>query len=453
MSKSLQRTSYRDPNSSVRVEDGRLTRTFSREGEEAFRSAHDAGVLPAMVDEGLLVPYSVVTENRFEVQSELIPFVSYPSEWTASMLRDAGVLTLALARRLLAAGFHLRDSSAYNVVFRGADPVFVDLGSIGMGQTPLWTGYGQFCDHFLNPLLVEAKLDVPFRELWTLEGVSVGTTSKLLRGRRSIGSGAFRNVKLRARLESDYTDVEASVRTSARRDLSLRPEQVDNIMAGLARTLESMDLGQESHWSDYETTNSYNESEEAERDRLIREFCSRIESPRIGIDVGTNAGRHAAVMAESFETVVALDSDSSVVDIARTRFSAGDSRSRIFPVVGDLADPTPGRGLMNDERNSLLDRLEGCDATLWMAVIHHLAIGRSIPLLALADLAAMLSPDHLIEFVTPEDQMCQLLIASRGGEIHPYSIDEFVSGFGKRFEVTQVGEALQGRPIFDLQTR
>ena len=29
MSKSLQRTSYRDPNSSVRVEDGRLTRTFS----------------------------------------------------------------------------------------------------------------------------------------------------------------------------------------------------------------------------------------------------------------------------------------------------------------------------------------------------------------------------------------------------------------------------------------
>jgi hypothetical protein len=106
---------------------------------------------------------------------------------------------------------------------------------------------------------------------------------------------------------------------------------------------------------------------------------------------------------------------------------------------------------MNDERNGLLDRLQGSDAVLWMAVIHHLAIGKSIPMSALADLAAMLSPDHLIEFVVPDDEMCQLLIASKGGEIHPYSIDEFVSSFGNRFEVTQVGEAIEGRPIFDLR--
>ena len=266
MPKIPQRTSYRDPSSTVRVEDGRLTRTFSPEGEEAFLSAHEAGVLAALVDDGLLVPYNVITENRFEVQSELIPFVSYPSEWSASMLRDAGELTLEVARRLWADGYHLRDASAYNVVFRGTDPVFVDLGSIGMGHTPLWVGYGQFCDHFLNPLLIETKLDIPFRELWTLEGVSVGTTSRLLKGRRSFGGGAFRNVKLRARLESEYTDVDASVRTSARRDLALRPEQVDNIMAGLAGTLSSLNLRHVSHWSDYEATNSYNDAEEAERE-------------------------------------------------------------------------------------------------------------------------------------------------------------------------------------------
>ena len=453
MSKIPQRTSYRDPSSTVRVEDGRLTRTFSPEGQDAFLAAHEAGVLPALVEDGLLIPYTVTTENRFEVQSELVPFVSYPSEWTASMLRDAGELTLAVARKLWAAGFHLRDASAYNVVFKGTDPVFVDLGSIGMGHTPLWIGYGQFCDHFLNPLLIEAKLGIPFRELWTLEGISVGTISKLLKGRDSFGGGVFRNVKLRARLESEYTDVEASVRTSARRDLGLRPEQVDNIMAGMAKTLESMDLGQESHWSDYETTNSYNDSEEAERDRTIREFCARVEFPRVGLDVGTNAGRHAAVMAESFDTVVALDSDASAIDIARARFSTNGSRSRIFPLIGDMADPTPARGFMNDERSGLLHRLEGCVAVLWMAVIHHLAIGRSIPLAALADLAAVLSPNHLIEFVGPEDPMCQLLIASKGGEIHPYSIDEFVSGFGKRFEVTQTGQAIEGRPIFDLQAK
>ena len=453
MPKIPQRTSYRDPSSTVRVEDGRLTRTFSPEGEEAFLSAHEAGVLAALVDDGLLVPYNVITENRFEVQSELIPFVSYPSEWSASMLRDAGELTLEVARRLWADGYHLRDASAYNVVFRGTDPVFVDLGSIGMGHTPLWVGYGQFCDHFLNPLLIETKLDIPFRELWTLEGVSVGTTSRLLKGRRSFGGGAFRNVKLRARLESEYTDVDASVRTSARRDLALRPEQVDNIMAGLAGTLSSLNLRHVSHWSDYEATNSYNDAEEAERHRVIRGFCSRIETPLVGLDVGTNAGRHAAVMAELVETVIALDADSSAIEIARARLSEGHSKSRIYPIVGDMANPTPGRGLMNEERSGLLERLENCDAVLWMAVIHHLAIGRSIPLAALADLAASISTNHLIEFVAPEDPMCQLLIASKGGEIHPYSIEEFVSAFGERFDVTQVGEAIEGRPIFDLQAR
>ena len=80
------------------------------------------------------------------------------------MLKDAALLHLELMRDALAAGFILKDSSAYNVQWLGVAPVFIDIPSIEpLGPGEPWVGYRQFCELFLYPLMLQAYRGVDFR--------------------------------------------------------------------------------------------------------------------------------------------------------------------------------------------------------------------------------------------------------------------------------------------------
>ncbi|MGH7606804.1 MAG: SAM-dependent methyltransferase, partial [Gemmatimonadales bacterium] len=52
------------------------------------------------------------------LEHEPVPFPSYPYEWPAEMLFEAGRLTLDLAERLVPEGLGLKDATPYNVLFR-----------------------------------------------------------------------------------------------------------------------------------------------------------------------------------------------------------------------------------------------------------------------------------------------------------------------------------------------
>jgi hypothetical protein len=369
------------------------------------------------------------------------------------MLRDAGLATLSVARRLWKSGFHLRDASAYNIVFDGAKPVFVDLGSVGAGHTPSWSAYGQFCDHFLNPLLIATQLDVPTKEILGLEGVSASVTSNLLYSFHRFGRGVLTNVKMRDRLEQKHESDTLEQRASVRRDLRLPPGAIDALMAKMERTLKRMTFGRDSHWVAYDGGNTYTNDQEEVRDAAIRRFAAASEPRAFAIDIGANTGRHSHILSESFSTVVSIDSDPAAVEAHRERLIETHRGSGVFPMVGDLANPTPAQGFMNEERASLIDRIANSDAAIWMAVIHHLSISRAIPLSGLAELAARLAPRHLVEFVGPEDPMAQLLSAGVNGEHHPYSVEVFENAFREHFAVEQVGQSQEHRTIFELRRK
>lgn len=444
-------SSYRDPRAWVKSADGLLSRHFDAEGGAAFRSAHDAGVLSDLTDAGLIPAYDIVSNEPLIVDVEPVPFVSYPGEWTSDMLRDAGLATLEVAQRLWSAGFHLRDASAFNIVFDGADPLFVDLGSVGSGHTPSWTAYGQFCDHFLNPILIESRTGLSYRKLWTLEGIPVDTAAAILHGRHRRARGVFSNVTLRARLENQHGSASVEERLAVRRELKLPASTVAALMDKVGGILSRAKLGSETTWSGYEESNSYSLETATVRDQAIADFASRNGGNR-AVDIGANIGRHTAVLANHFDHVVAIDFDEGAVSRHRERLK--DSlRSKVFPVVADMAAPSPALGLMNEERSSLLDRIGDSDAAIWMAVIHHLALSHSVPLRALAEMAGRIAPKHLIEFVEPEDPMAQLLSASRSGEHHPYSTSEFEAAFSDAFDVRLVGNSQDHRRLYEVVKR
>src|ERR1051326_209078 len=110
----LEPGSFRDPDSRVFTTDGRVLRLLSEQGLADWRELSSTGL-----GDELVGGVAGVLEH------DVIPFVSYPYEWTFSMLRDAALLQLGLLRRALDQGLILKDSTPYNVQFRGSETVFL----------------------------------------------------------------------------------------------------------------------------------------------------------------------------------------------------------------------------------------------------------------------------------------------------------------------------------------
>lgn len=98
-----------------------------------------SGFLDELAERGLF-PHSRITEHTLNgfalvVQHELVPCITYPHEWSFNMFRDAALTVLEISRTGARFGWTLKDCHPYNLLFNGARPMYVDLGSF-MPITP-----------------------------------------------------------------------------------------------------------------------------------------------------------------------------------------------------------------------------------------------------------------------------------------------------------------------------
>ena len=222
----LEPGSFRDPESRVFYAGDDVFRALSADGLSDFEELEATGLLDGervvrteradgtAAAEGLLVhePAAVLRHER-------IPFVSYPYEWTFSMLKDAALLQLDLLLAALEHDMVLKDSTPYNVQFKGARPVFVDVALRAHPRGRAVGGYRQFCMLYLYPLLLQSAKGVPFQP-W-LRGAIDGITPEQMRGlmsfRDRFRKGVFTNVFLHAKLEERYADRPAQVKQEVKR--------------------------------------------------------------------------------------------------------------------------------------------------------------------------------------------------------------------------------------------
>ncbi len=171
----LESGSFRDRKARVFYHKGGVYRVLSKEALSDWDALSATQFFPRLSEAGKIIRTEKLDSfNSPEVQPqghwagvlkhERIPSISYPYEWSFGMLKDAALLQLELLLVALNEDLILKDSSAFNVQWKGTDPVFIDITSFEkLAPGEPWVGYRQFCQLFLYPLLLQAYKDVPFQ--------------------------------------------------------------------------------------------------------------------------------------------------------------------------------------------------------------------------------------------------------------------------------------------------
>jgi hypothetical protein len=426
--------SFRDPDARVLESDGtRILRALSPRAVAERDAVEQGGLLRDLVAAGLVVESERVADvappEGFAavVASRRLAFPSYPYEWSFEMLRDAALLTLDVLGRALERGATLKDASAYNVLFDGARPLFIDVASLVPHEdgTP-WLGYGQFCDHFVAPLMLEAYRGVPFQPFLrgSLEGLSIGgQLSPLLGWRDWLRPGVLTHVKLRALLDRRTHDLATDARREVRR-VSLPRHAVLANVRGLRTLLGRLASRAPSVWAGYEEANTYDEALAARKEAFVAAAAERATGTTLAWDVGANTGRYARVLARRFATVVAMDADAGAVDRLYRGARGTPEGHALLPLVVDAMNPSPAQGWRGTERATLAARGRP-ELALYLALVHHLCLGRGVPLGGFLDLVRESSPLAVVEFVSREDAMSQRLLATKLEQHAGYDVDSF----------------------------
>jgi hypothetical protein len=391
------------------------------------------------------------------LRHELIPFVSYPYEWTPGMLRDAALLTLDLILASLDEDLILKDATPYNVQFHGSRPVFVDVGSwetLRPGEP--WVGYRQFCMQFLYPLMLQAYRGIPFQP-WlrgSLEGISPTQARASMSFRDRFRKGVTTHVFIHARLDQSYAK-RGRTGGDVKRELASAGFGKELVRANVRKVRKVVAAAEwappASVWTAYRAHNTYEDADNRAKAEFIRGVTGR-RGWNLAWDLGANDGHYSRLIAADARHVLALDVDPSTVELLYRELRA-EANEQILPLVMNLTDPSPGLGWRGLERKQLPERGRP-DLVLALALLHHVSITGNVPVRQFVDWLATLRAHVVIEFMTRDDPMVQRLLAAKRVAHEDYDRAFFEQCVGEAFEIERSEELPSGtRILYSLRPR
>lgn len=415
----------RDPAGAIRFEPAHVVRTL----HQPLDKGHflQSSLARRWCDGGRLVAYEVTAPDC--IVSPRLPFVSYPHEWCDAQLQSAATFTLQLQKEAVAAGFDLKDASAWNVLFSGTRPVFCDLLSFVPLRERNWWALGQYTRHFVLPLLLSRRRGLQaYRSFgaWR-DGVPPDAARRMIGWTRYLG----RYWPLMAQATGLAPPAMGGPRGADQIDLA----SIARFRSSLHATLEWW-LGaatppaqgsRKGAWGVYTLDRTHYVGDSIERKRVqVAQWLTRTQ-PAWVADLGCNTGEFSRMALAHGAQVIAVDGDHD--SIQKLFMSSPDTG--LHPVIAVLDDMKGGAGWAGEESLGLMARLEqSVDLVMMLALVHHLAVAASIPLDAVARMARRLSRDWLIvEFVGPEDPQIRLLCAQRQRDPLDFSVDRQKAAF------------------------
>ncbi len=431
-------SSFRDPSGFLFRQNGSIYRQVNTIYKEDYDHLMASGLYERLVGSGLIVPHEEVgldyarTDSAYKIlKPELIPFISYPSEWCFSQLKDAALATLEVQKKSFEFGMVLKDSSAYNIQFMTGKPVLIDTLSFEKyREGQVWVAYKQFCQHFLAPLALMCYRDIRLNQLFRLfiDGVPLDLASSLLPFPTKFKFSLLSHIHLQAKSQRHFADKAVDVSGRKMSQLGFRG-LIDSLESAIKK-LKWRPKGTE--WGNYYEDTNYSSDALRQKKQLVAEFLNET-SPKIVWDLGANTGVFSRLASDKGIQTISFDIDPACVE--KNYLDSGkNGETNILPLLLDLTNPSPDIGWENRERMSFIER-GPVDTVLALALIHHLAISNNLPFDRIAGFFKRICNSLIIEFVPKSDSQVKRLMVVREDVFPDYTQETFETTFKKYFSI------------------
>ena len=235
--------------------------------------------------------------------------------------------------------------------------------------------------------------------------------ARLLKWRHRLSWNVLTQVVMQAKLDARAIAAEQAATDDAKK-VRLSKTAFHGMLTMLRNWIARLEpaAADKTVWSDYTRTHTYASDEERQKQDAVAAICRRLK-PRMVYDLGCNTGAYAALaLAAGAEMVIGFEADHGALEQAFLR--ARNDKLAFLPLFQDLANPSPAQGWRQAERKGLGERA-GADFVMALAVEHHLAIGRNIPLPAVVAEIVSQGRGGVIEFVEKNDSTVQRMLKLR----------------------------------------
>lgn len=433
-------SSYRDPSGFIFEKEGVLYRQVNKSFQENFDFFTSSGCYETLVKKGLLIPHQLIdqnltgTEDYYKtIQPETIPFISYPYEWSFDMLKDAALLTLQLLKESISFGMILKDATPYNIQWHKGKLIFIDsLSFEKYDEQKPWIAYRQFCESFLSPLLLMHYSHQPLQQIQLAypDGIPLVITKSLLPGRSRFSLHTWLHIHLHAKVAGKNSS------NSNTQQSNFSKQKLFNLISSLETLISKLKLQtSQSTWSEYYEEAAKRDDYLDQKKQLIQNWISNFPDVKTAADLGANDGVFSKIIAEKNILTIATDFDPLCINHLYNDINKSE-QPNILPLIIDLANPSPAIGVNNTERLSFISRTK-VDLAIALAVIHHLAIGKNIPLEKIASFFSGLSNYLIVEFVPKEDEKIQFMLQSKKDIYFHYTEDHFRQSFSAYYTIRE----------------
>ncbi|WP_046757339.1 hypothetical protein [Kordia jejudonensis] len=447
-------SSYRDPSGHVFVENNVIKRVIFPSYFPQYNKLKDSGFFEKAFQHKLLIPHEELeyTETKICIQPEQIPFITYPYEWSFQQYKEAALLTLKLQKYALQNGFSLKDATAYNIAFHKGNAIFIDTLSLDfyVENTP-WRAYKQFITHFLGPLLLAKYHGAEFLKTMSnfIDGIPLKMIASLLPKSTKLNPFLYTNIHLLAKYENKHQ--ESAVK--ATKQASLSKKGLFNIIDSLYNYIKKLQLKEQSEWGNYYQKTNYSDTAFQQKSTIINKWIQQLQATTV-IDVGGNDGTFVREITTNIELALVGDIDNNAVD--QNYYAVKKNKEQnMVPFVIDLLNPSAAIGFQNTERFSFVHRVQECkpDATLALALIHHLSLTGNVPFENSAAFFASFSEHLIIEFPKRNDSYATRLLNAKAefkDQFGHYNLENFENTYTAHFQLIEKKEIIDSERVLYL---
>ena len=448
-------SSFRDPSGFLFYKNNLIYRQVNISYKENYDHLMESGLYKILINKKLLIPHREVDASSLSdrksyktIKPELIPFISYPYEWSFSQLKNAALTAIKIQKYSLDFGMSLKDCSAYNIQFFNGKPIFIDTLSFEKFEpNKPWIAYRQFCQHFLAPLALMSCKDIRLNQLFKIyiDGIPLDLASSLLPIKTYFKFFLLTHIHLHAKSQKHFSKKPIKISKHKMGHQSLLG-LIDNLESAITKLKWQP---RNTEWAKYYEIDNYSLNAHKNKNYIVTDFINKI-NPKNVWDLGANTGTFSRISSEKGIMTVSIDSDPAAVEKNYLK-CVEKNEANILPLLLDITNPSPGIGWQNQERLSLLGR-GSADTVLALALIHHLAISNNLPFDKIATFFSKICKSLIIEFIPKSDSQIQKLLFTREDIFTYYTEEIFRKEFEKYFKIKNVSNIKESQRKLYLMT-